>query len=91
MRKEGDRLIIEPTRPKSLLAVLANLKPLDDEFPPSWTWMSIPSSFDALPQRGRAAGRANAHPSWQQRHLVLSCGVSSFARAPEVTARGGTP
>lgn len=34
MRKEGDRLIIEPTQPKSLLAVLARLAPLDDEFPP---------------------------------------------------------
>ncbi len=34
MRKEGNRLIIEPTQPKSLLAVLASLKPLDEEFPP---------------------------------------------------------
>ena len=32
MRKEGDRLIIEPTPPKSLLALLATLEPLDDEF-----------------------------------------------------------
>ncbi len=34
MRKEGDRLIIEPTQPKSLLAVLATLQPLDEAFPP---------------------------------------------------------
>ncbi|GGF15728.1 twitching motility protein PilT [Aliidongia dinghuensis] len=34
MRREGDRLIIEPTPPKSLLAVLATLPPLDEEFPP---------------------------------------------------------
>ena len=34
MRKEGDRLIIEPVEPKSLLAVLATLQPLDEEFPP---------------------------------------------------------
>ena len=34
MRKEGDRLIIEPTQPKSLLAVLATLAPLDEKFPP---------------------------------------------------------
>lgn len=34
MRKEGDRLIIEPTPPKSLLGVLATLAPLDEEFPP---------------------------------------------------------
>jgi antitoxin VapB len=33
MRKEGDRLIIEPSPPRSLLAVLASLSPLDDDFP----------------------------------------------------------
>jgi antitoxin VapB len=33
MRKEGNRLIIEPAPPKSLLAVLATLKPLDQDFP----------------------------------------------------------
>jgi antitoxin VapB len=33
MRKEGDRLIIEPVPPKSLLAVLATLTPLLDDFP----------------------------------------------------------
>jgi antitoxin VapB len=34
MRKEGTRLIIEPKPPKSLLAVLAALKPIPEEFPP---------------------------------------------------------
>lgn len=34
MRKEGDRLIIEPAPPKSLLAVLATLRPLNEAFPP---------------------------------------------------------
>ena len=34
MRKEGDRLIIEPLPPRSLLAVLATLEPLDEDFPP---------------------------------------------------------
>lgn len=34
MRKDGDRLIIEPAQPKSLLAVLATLAPLDEDFPP---------------------------------------------------------
>jgi antitoxin VapB len=34
MRKEGNRLIIEPAPPKSLLAVLATLAPLDETFPP---------------------------------------------------------
>jgi antitoxin VapB len=34
MRKEGDRLIIEPVAPKSLLDVLATLEPLHEDFPP---------------------------------------------------------
>jgi len=34
MRKEGERLIIEPSPPKSLLAVLSTLAPLDEDFPP---------------------------------------------------------
>jgi antitoxin VapB len=34
LHKEGDRLIIEPAEPTSLLAVLARLQPLDEEFPP---------------------------------------------------------
>jgi antitoxin VapB len=34
MRKEGERLIIEPAPPKSLLALLATLPSLDEEFPP---------------------------------------------------------
>jgi antitoxin VapB len=34
MRKEGGRLIIEPAPPKSLLAVLARLAPLKEDFPP---------------------------------------------------------
>jgi antitoxin VapB len=32
--KEGERLIIEPTPPKSLLALLATLAPLEEDFPP---------------------------------------------------------
>ena len=34
MRKEGDKLIIEPAAPRSLLAVLATLPELDEDFPP---------------------------------------------------------
>jgi antitoxin VapB len=34
IRKEGQRLIIEPAPPRSLLAVLATLATLDEEFPP---------------------------------------------------------
>lgn len=33
MRKEGEKLIIEPVPPKSLLALLATMSPLDEEFP----------------------------------------------------------
>ncbi|MEK6629721.1 MAG: AbrB/MazE/SpoVT family DNA-binding domain-containing protein [Acidobacteriota bacterium] len=34
MRREGHRLIIEPMPPQSLLAVLAALTPIDEQFPP---------------------------------------------------------
>lgn len=34
MRKEGNRLVIEPAPPRSLLAVLAMLEPIDEEFAP---------------------------------------------------------
>ncbi len=34
LRKEGERLILEPAPPRSLLAVLATLQPLEEEFPP---------------------------------------------------------
>jgi antitoxin VapB len=34
IRKEGERLIIEPVAPRSLLALLATLGPLDEDFPP---------------------------------------------------------
>ena len=33
IRKEGEKLIVEPVAPKSLLGVLATLAPLDEEFP----------------------------------------------------------
>jgi antitoxin VapB len=34
IRKEGESLIIEPTSPKSLLALLATLQPIEEDFPP---------------------------------------------------------
>jgi antitoxin VapB len=34
IRKEGQKLIIEACPPKSLLAVLASLSPLNEDFPP---------------------------------------------------------
>jgi antitoxin VapB len=33
MRKEGDRLIIEPARRKSLMELLETWEPLDEDFP----------------------------------------------------------
>jgi antitoxin VapB len=33
MRREGDKLILEPAPAASLLAVLAGLSPIDDAFP----------------------------------------------------------
>lgn len=34
MRKEGDKLILEPARKKSLLTVLDHLQPLEEDFAP---------------------------------------------------------
>jgi antitoxin VapB len=34
MRKDGERLINEPAPAKSLLVQLANLAPIDEDFPP---------------------------------------------------------
>ena len=32
MHKDGDRLIIEPAKPRSLLALLATLEPIEEKF-----------------------------------------------------------
>lgn len=34
MRKEGERLVIEPAAPQSLLTLLKTLKPIDEDFAP---------------------------------------------------------
>jgi antitoxin VapB len=34
IRKEVERLIIEPAPPRSLLALLATLAPIEEDFPP---------------------------------------------------------
>lgn len=34
MRKEGDRLIIEPAAPQSLIALLKTLEPIEEDFAP---------------------------------------------------------
>jgi len=33
MRRDGDRLVIEPMRKRGLVALLATMQPLDEEFP----------------------------------------------------------
>jgi antitoxin VapB len=33
MRRDGDRLVIEPVRKRSLLALLKTMKPLEEAFP----------------------------------------------------------
>ena len=33
MRREGDRLVIEPTRKRGLLGLLETMQPLDEDFP----------------------------------------------------------
>jgi len=33
MRRDGDRLVIEPVRKRGLVALLKTMKPVDDEFP----------------------------------------------------------
>ena len=33
LRKEGERLVIEPAQPESLLSVLERLEPIEDDFP----------------------------------------------------------
>lgn len=33
MKRDGARLILEPAKPKSLLALLKTLKPISEEFP----------------------------------------------------------
>jgi antitoxin VapB len=45
IRKEGQRLIIEPAPPRSLLAVLAALPTLDEEFPPIHDLRAEPVDF----------------------------------------------
>jgi antitoxin VapB len=45
MRKDGARLTIEPAPPKSLLAVLATLSPLEEDFPPIEELVSDPVAF----------------------------------------------
>lgn len=46
MRREDGRLIIEPVRKRSLLALLASLTELDDDFPDVDAGLSRPDDVD---------------------------------------------
>lgn len=45
MRKEGPRLIIEPAPPRSLLALLATLRPVAEDFAPIEELPAEPVAF----------------------------------------------
>jgi antitoxin VapB len=38
MHRDGDRLVIEPVRKRGLIALLAAMKPLDEDFPEIEDW-----------------------------------------------------
>ncbi len=42
LRKEGDRLIVEPAQRRSLLALLATWEPLEEDFPELQDWPPEP-------------------------------------------------
>jgi antitoxin VapB len=42
MRRDGDRLVIEPVRKRGLIALLKSTTPLDEEFPEAEDSMSAP-------------------------------------------------
>ncbi|HEY1243669.1 MAG TPA: AbrB/MazE/SpoVT family DNA-binding domain-containing protein [Hyphomicrobiaceae bacterium] len=42
MRKEGERLIVEPVPKRSLIELLDSLDPIDEEFPPIEDWPPEP-------------------------------------------------
>ncbi|TCR66276.1 AbrB/MazE/SpoVT family DNA-binding domain-containing protein [Bosea sp. BK604] len=46
MRREGSRLVIEPLRKLSLLAVLETLSPLDEPFPDVDEDLSLPREIE---------------------------------------------
>lgn len=56
MRTEGERPIIEPDAPRSLLTVLATLEPLDEEFPPI-TELPLDPGAVAIAPRAESAPR----------------------------------
>jgi virulence-associated protein VagC len=56
MRKEGERLIIEPVPKKSVLALLATMEPIDEEFP------EIDNGFHTGEHSAAEAARLTSQP-----------------------------
>ena len=92
MRKEGERLIIEPTPPKSLLALLATLAPLDEDFPPISDSAPDPSNFDALLARYQRRLRPHPQPAGPCRRAHpqgrRSAGLHQHHRRGGIALRG---
>jgi len=81
IRKEGDRLIIEPTQPKSRIALLATLSPLDETFPPIPELPSIPSSIDEVSTRHQHRLRSRLQSAGaSDPQLVLALGYSGSSK-----------
>ena len=66
MRKEGGRLIIEPAAPKSLLALLATLPPVEEDFAPIADLPPGESNSDALFARYQHPFRPCPPPQLEQ-------------------------
>ena len=82
MRKEGERLIIEAAPPKSLLAVLDALTPLDEEFPPIPDAHPPGRGHDSIPRGEDGAGAAAV----ERRHDARSparCDQAVLRSVPE--------
>jgi len=44
MHRDGDRLVIEPVRQRGLIALLATMRPLDEDFPEIEDSLPLPES-----------------------------------------------
>jgi|SRR5580692_3829566 hypothetical protein len=67
MRKEGEKLIIEPTPPGSLLALLATLKPLEEDSRQFQITLLILSTCDALLARHQHFFRSHPQSTGSRR------------------------
>jgi antitoxin VapB len=50
MRRDGDRLVIEPVRKRGLVALLKTMKPLDEDFPEVDDAVPAPEDADPAPR-----------------------------------------